>query len=65
VKARIAPTREGYVNAIQVCPFTDGALPVLRTTEEMADRMLDRLNSIHDTQDSAQSFYIVVFIWSE
>lgn len=24
--ARIAPTREGYVNAIQVWPFTDGAL---------------------------------------
>lgn len=26
VEARIAPTREGYVNAIQVWPFTDGAL---------------------------------------
>ncbi|NIJ79240.1 P-type conjugative transfer protein TrbG [Xanthomonas cannabis] len=25
-EARIAPTREGYVNAIQVWPFTDGAL---------------------------------------
>lgn len=25
-QARIAPTREGYVNAIQVWPFTDGAL---------------------------------------
>ncbi|MCX7070091.1 MAG: P-type conjugative transfer protein TrbG [Gammaproteobacteria bacterium] len=24
--ARIAPTREGYVNAIQIWPFTDGAL---------------------------------------
>ncbi|WP_075258189.1 P-type conjugative transfer protein TrbG [Herbaspirillum camelliae] len=26
VEARIAPTREGYVNAIQVWPFSDGAL---------------------------------------
>ena len=26
LEARIAPTREGYVNAIQVWPFTDGAL---------------------------------------
>lgn len=26
VEARVAPTREGYVNAIQVWPFTDGAL---------------------------------------
>ncbi len=25
-EARVAPTREGYVNAIQVWPFTDGAL---------------------------------------
>ena len=25
-EARIAPTREGYINAIQVWPFTDGAL---------------------------------------
>ena len=25
-EARIAPTREGYVNAIQIWPFTDGAL---------------------------------------
>ncbi len=25
-EARIAPTREGYVNAIQVWPYTDGAL---------------------------------------
>ena len=25
-EARMAPTREGYVNAIQVWPFTDGAL---------------------------------------
>ena len=25
-EARIAPTRDGYVNAIQVWPFTDGAL---------------------------------------
>jgi P-type conjugative transfer protein TrbG len=25
-QARVAPTREGYVNAIQVWPFTDGAL---------------------------------------
>ena len=25
-EARIAPTREGYVNAIQAWPFTDGAL---------------------------------------
>jgi len=24
--ARVAPTREGYVNAIQVWPYTDGAL---------------------------------------
>jgi type IV secretion system protein TrbG len=26
VEARVAPTREGYVNAIQVWPYTDGAL---------------------------------------
>ena len=26
MEARIAPTREGYVNAIQVWPYTDGAL---------------------------------------
>lgn len=26
LEARIAPTREGYVNAIQVWPYTDGAL---------------------------------------
>ncbi|MGH8432062.1 MAG: P-type conjugative transfer protein TrbG [Solimonas sp.] len=25
-EARVAPTREGYINAIQVWPFTDGAL---------------------------------------
>ncbi|QIL69158.1 P-type conjugative transfer protein TrbG [Diaphorobacter sp. HDW4B] len=25
-EARIAPTREGYINAIQIWPFTDGAL---------------------------------------
>ncbi len=25
-EARVAPSREGYVNAIQVWPFTDGAL---------------------------------------
>jgi len=25
-EARVAPTREGYVNAIQVWPYTDGAL---------------------------------------
>ncbi|KMZ13344.1 Conjugative transfer protein TrbG [Candidatus Burkholderia humilis] len=25
-EARVAPTREGYVNAIQIWPFTDGAL---------------------------------------
>src|SRR5688572_16473472 len=25
-EARVAPTREGYVNAVQVWPFTDGAL---------------------------------------
>ena len=26
IEARVAPTREGYVNAIQIWPFTDGAL---------------------------------------
>jgi len=32
--ARVAPTREGYVNAIQVWPFTDGALYQVYTSPE-------------------------------
>ena len=52
-EARIAPTREGYVNAIQVWPFTDGALyqvyaavgrvtegPTLISPSELASRPL-------------------------
>lgn len=33
-EARVAPTREGYVNAIQVWPFTDGALYQVYTSPE-------------------------------
>jgi type IV secretion system protein VirB9 len=33
-EARIAPTREGYVNAIQVWPYTDGALYQVYTAPE-------------------------------
>ena len=32
-EARMAPTREGYVNAIQVWPFTDGALYQVYTAQ--------------------------------
>ena len=33
-EARMAPTREGYINAIQVWPFTDGALYQVYTSPE-------------------------------
>lgn len=33
-EARVAPSREGYVNAIQVWPFTDGALYQVYTSPE-------------------------------
>jgi len=40
-EARIAPTREGYVNAIQVWPFTDGALyQVYAAPGQVTDIML-------------------------
>lgn len=33
-EARMAPTRDGYINAIQVWPFTDGALYQIYTSPE-------------------------------